>query len=198
MRSKIQLDKLKAKSVIECIGEIRIEQDEKGTENARLNINYSDILSRLIVEAGTVCKHYASDLFISWESLLMDISNVQGRFAEINRFFGFREDGIDNGKDIETILSSPEVYGKNPYKSIFKLTVIMDKEHGRMVMSLYALMKMSNQKAKEIITDYVFGDFKIESLYKYVDSDVAESEKKSVAETVLTRALQIAVISLME
>lgn len=140
MKTK-HLDKLKvqAESEIKCGGEIRIVQDENGTEKVCLNINYSDILSRLIVEAGTVCKHYASDLFISWDSLLKDLSNVQGRFAEINRFFGFRENGVDNGENIDAVLSSPETYGKNPYKSIFKITVTMDRKNERLVMDLCEL-----------------------------------------------------------
>lgn len=33
------------------------------------NINYSDILTLLIQKAGTICKNYASDLFIIWSSL---------------------------------------------------------------------------------------------------------------------------------
>lgn len=56
---------------------------------------------------------------------------------------------------------------------------------------------MENELAKQIITEYVFGDYKIESLYKFVDASITdELQKKLYAESLLTRALHKAVIAL--
>lgn len=56
---------------------------------------------------------------------------------------------------------------------------------------------MDNILAKEIITEYCFGDFQIESIYKFVNPNIFdEIEKKSYAEALLTKALQKSVIAL--
>ena len=56
---------------------------------------------------------------------------------------------------------------------------------------------MENKLAKQIITEYVFGDYKIESLYKFVDASITDDlQKKLYAESLLTKALQKAVIAL--
>lgn len=56
--------------------------------------NLSGILTKLIQVAGTTCKSYASDLFISWSSLEKKRKSYDfdgGRFL-----FGFREMGVDH------------------------------------------------------------------------------------------------------
>lgn len=56
---------------------------------------------------------------------------------------------------------------------------------------------MEKELAKQIITEYVFSDYKIESLYKFVDVKINdELQKKLYAESLLTKALQKAVIAL--
>lgn len=47
---------------ITCEGQIRNFGTEKIPQRLCSNINYSSILSRLIVEAGKRCEAYASDL----------------------------------------------------------------------------------------------------------------------------------------
>lgn len=64
------------------------------SEKGKFNINYSSILTFLIQKAGTICKHYASDLFITWNTIekLLHISSYDGgKFL-----FGFREMGVDH------------------------------------------------------------------------------------------------------
>lgn len=60
---------------------------------------------------------------------------------------------------------------------------------------------MTQAEAKEIITEYVFSDYKLEALYPIVDEkipDADEKDKRLYAETFLTDALQKAVIALKE
>lgn len=111
-----------------CYGAVRNFGTEEEPSRLCSNINYSDILSKLIMEAGTTCKHYASDLFISWENLLLDISKIETEKAEMIRYFGFRESGVDHESYILTKLSAPDCYGKHPYQSIYRLTVLINKE----------------------------------------------------------------------
>lgn len=55
----------------------------------------------------------------------------------------------------------------------------------------------NNVLAKKILTDYVFGDFDIKSIDKYVDKSVTdETTRKLYAEALLTKALQKAIIAL--
>ena len=64
------------------------------SKDGRWSINYSSILSDLICKAGRYCKHYASDLFIEWESIknCLDDPNYEGE----TYLFGFREMGVDH------------------------------------------------------------------------------------------------------
>lgn len=58
---------------------------------------------------------------------------------------------------------------------------------------------MTRAEAKEIITEYVFSDYKLESLYPIVDKKIPDADERSrrlYAETFLTDALQKAVIAL--
>lgn len=58
---------------------------------------------------------------------------------------------------------------------------------------------MENEFAKQIITEYVFGDNKMESLYKFVNDNISdELQRKLYAESLLTKALQKAVIALSQ
>ena len=56
---------------------------------------------------------------------------------------------------------------------------------------------MKNEFARQIITEYVFSEFDIKSLYRFIDSNTNdEMEKKLMAESLLTKALQKGVIAL--
>ena len=57
---------------------------------------------------------------------------------------------------------------------------------------------MTNEIARKIILEYVFGDYKIESIYSFLDSNILREEKHLYAESLLTKALQKASIALQE
>ena len=59
---------------IEAYGTILPVNMKDTDDRIHANINYSEILSKLIDEAGIHCKAYASDLFISWQHFLNDVS----------------------------------------------------------------------------------------------------------------------------
>lgn len=105
------------------------ELKEKGKPVIDTINNYSSVLSRLIVEAAKHCKSYASDLFISWNSLLekanaLDADNGNTGFTE---YFGFRESGVDHETFIKCRLENPGCYGENPYKAIYKVDVKLNR-----------------------------------------------------------------------
>lgn len=56
---------------------------------------------------------------------------------------------------------------------------------------------MENKKAKEIILDYVFGDYDIKSIYKHLNVTTGDPlEKQLYAKALLTEALRTAVKAL--
>lgn len=56
---------------------------------------------------------------------------------------------------------------------------------------------MNNELARQIITEFVFGDYKIESIDKFVNKSITDKmERKLLAESMLTQALQKAVVAL--
>ncbi len=57
---------------------------------------------------------------------------------------------------------------------------------------------MTNELAKNIITEYFFADYDISSIYKFLNTEASldESEKQLYSEALLTRAMQKAVIAL--
>lgn len=56
---------------------------------------------------------------------------------------------------------------------------------------------MTNELAKDIITEYIFSDYDISSIYKFLnDESLDELDKKLYSESLLTKAMQKAVIAL--
>ena len=106
------------------MGEVYTKAVGRWNTYGNLDINYSTILTKLIQEAGRWCEHYASDLFISWENLMVKLSSGNfegGRFA-----FGFRQYGVDH---LEWILSRLNDGDNKEYRSIWILDVeISDDE----------------------------------------------------------------------
>lgn len=131
---KIKDLKEKKNSSIQCLGDITIYNDGK----LGSNINYSSILSRLIIEAGRKCKSYASDLFVSWSSLLEKISNASKENCAFSEYFGFREMGVDHEKFIKCRLDGG--YGDKPYESIFRIDVDFDFTRKSIKMNLVELV----------------------------------------------------------
>lgn len=129
---KFKLENMKQKKrtqIITAQGQI-MTHDDKGNKHDRLvpNINYSSILSRLIQEAAKKCKNYASDLFVSWQCLLADISKMD-KPGTITEYFGFREMGVDHEIFIQIKMDSQETYGSDIYSSIFRLDVKTDESY---------------------------------------------------------------------
>lgn len=95
-------------------------------QKAKADINLSSILTRLIKKAAT-CKAYASDLFISWESVQEKLNDPY-RSLPFSEFFGFRENGVDHNPYIYTKLRDKATYGENIYNSIYRLDVWMTND----------------------------------------------------------------------
>lgn len=87
------------------------------------NINYSDILTFLIKKAGTICEYYASDLFISWDSLKKEMEK-QGRDYNGGKYlFGFRETGVDHNSSVFCRLNT---YGLENFKEQIKELYLLE------------------------------------------------------------------------
>ena len=86
-----------------------------------IDINYSDILSRLIQEAGRYCEHYASDLFITWSRI--DQSLRDGSIESGVEMFGFREMGVDHTGFIFSRAENNHRTFEYEYRSIWKLEI---------------------------------------------------------------------------
>jgi len=92
------------------------------------NINYSDILTFLIQKAGTICKNYASDLFISWSSLEKEMKKEGQEYAGGKYLFGFRESGVDHDSYVLSRLNNYGVEGlKREVKELYMLEVSIKK-----------------------------------------------------------------------
>lgn len=106
-------------------------------------------------------------------------------------------------KESENKVPIEELYDcKVIYMTISNHTLIIEvaKEEVGISMSGHNRQKyMTQTEAKEIITEYVFSDYKLESLYPIVDKkipDTDERNKRLYAETFFTDALKKAVIAL--
>lgn len=131
---------------------MKLIKSESGNYTADyVNINYSGILSHLICKAGTACKSYASDLFISWKSVDQKFP-VKQNFSS---WFGFREMGVDHDSFIRSRLSNSGLYGSGIYAEIYKLEVSYvpydsewyDPDEGRIYLKLYEVNEAEALKA---------------------------------------------------
>ena len=99
--------------------------------NETADINLSSMLSTLIKEAAK-CKTYASDLFISWESIMkrldkpiIPLSNI----LPFTEYFGFRENGVDNNFGIYTKLTDKAKDEEPIYISIYRLDMWQEESN---------------------------------------------------------------------
>ena len=113
------------------------DKGERHYRTGKWEVNYSDILTRLIQEAGRFCERYASDLFISWESVLHWIDEAGDDEKEIF-LFGFRQNGVDHNNFILSRYESG-MY-KHPeleYRSLWRLDVeTTENEYGTKIIRL--------------------------------------------------------------
>lgn len=80
--------------------------------NGHFEINTSSILTRLIQDAGRWCEHYASDLFIQWNTVERIVSELKPCNENLEFKFGFREMGVDHNEWIELHKDMPYYYRK--------------------------------------------------------------------------------------
>lgn len=90
--------------------------------SGKWEVNYSDILTRLIQEAGRYCEHYASDLFIDWEAVTDFIRDAQVGDRK-TLLFGFRQMGVDHDSFIFSRFNQYDYYAKHEYRSLWRLDI---------------------------------------------------------------------------
>lgn len=83
------------------------------------DVNYSSILTELIHQAGRWCEYYASDLFISWETVMQYLYNPE--IENKSFLFGFRACGVDHDSFIFSRFSDDEY--TEVYRSIYRLDI---------------------------------------------------------------------------
>ncbi len=100
------------------------------------DINYSSILSKLIVETGRLVEHYASDLFISWRSIEENLANPDYKGGKY--LFGMREDGVDHNNFVIARFNNYGVYASQfggIYRKLYMLEIKIN-ENGDISMEL--------------------------------------------------------------
>ena len=93
------------------------------------DINYSSILTKLIQECGRLCESYASDLFITWNSIMQ---KLEEKTMETSAYlFGIREMGVDHNEFILSRCNNgSRAYYE--YRKIYRLDVTIEGDLIRM------------------------------------------------------------------
>ena len=90
------------------------------------NVNYSDILTKLIQDAGRICDSYASDLFIHWRYLIED-KMENNELTACTFQIGFRQSGVEMGeKGSERWNTRLETFGSEIIK-MMELEIVFSK-----------------------------------------------------------------------
>lgn len=103
------------------------------TRQNKYGINYSSILTKLIQEAGRLCDHYASDLFIDWNSIEKSLQ-VREESKEVF-LFGFRKMGVDHKEYVLNRFNNIACGGKEEYRSLWMFELEKDNDNIRMELS---------------------------------------------------------------
>ena len=114
-------DLLVSKTVFEDSGYSYDMLDRK-----KVAINYSNIQSFLIKEAGSLCDSYASDLILNLEKVDEILHQTETDFHE-RIAFGFRKSGVDGNKFTLCRLKQSNVYGSitSNYRALYVLDIDM-------------------------------------------------------------------------
>lgn len=88
------------------------------------SVNDSDILTRLIQEAGRYCEHYASDLFIDWEYVQAAVHSGDNTTF----LFGFRQMGVDHAAFVFSRYNESGYSARHEYRSLWRLDIRTDDE----------------------------------------------------------------------
>lgn len=108
----------------EIMGAVHIKEGSFQLSRDFNGINYSDILTKLIQEAGHWCRRYASDLFIDWE--VIDRQIKDRTIQSGSYLFGFREDGVDDKTYILHRYNANEP--RETYRAIWRLDIVVDDD----------------------------------------------------------------------
>lgn len=103
---------------------------EEGYRNVRMNqwdINYSAILSRLIIEAGKFCECFASDLFIDWRVIEKELENID--YCGGSYLFGFRQNGVDHNNFVFSRFDNDGKFARYNYRSMWRLDITTDGDN---------------------------------------------------------------------
>lgn len=122
--------------------------EAEGRLDRAIFINTSDILTRLIQEAGRFCRHYASDLFYSW--LTIEKKMNRGLLKSERVLFGFRENGVDTNDFILNKFNgnSGVALASMEYRSIWILDITVDgAELPRVSMRLFEAHRVPSSNA---------------------------------------------------
>ena len=99
------------------------------------DINYSSILTKLIQECGRLCDAWASDLFITWNSIEQKLKE---KTMETSVYlFGIREMGVDHNDFILSRYNNDGYCAKYEYRKIYRMDVIIDDD--LITMELYEI-----------------------------------------------------------
>ena len=99
-------------------------------QGRNFDINYSSILTKLIQECGRLCEAWASDLFITWNSIEQKLKE---KTMETSVYlFGIRENGVDHNDFILMRYNNHSYSGRYEYRKIYRLNIIVDGELIRM------------------------------------------------------------------
>ena len=88
---------------------------------SEININFSDIFTRLIQESGRYCEHYASDLY--YELREIDDKLRDASIETHSRLFGFREMGVDHTDYVMCAARENSEAFHYRYRSIWRLDI---------------------------------------------------------------------------
>ena len=106
------------------------------------DINYSSILTKLIQECGRLCESYASDLFITWNSIE---KRLKEKVMETSVYlFGIREMGVDHNEFVINCYNNSGYYAGYEYRKIYRLDIIVEDDSIRM--RLYEIDRPYSEK----------------------------------------------------
>lgn len=94
------------------------------TFDRKWGINYSSILTELIQNAGRWCERYASDLFISWQTVENRLHKIS--MDNVSFLFGFRQSGVDHDTFIFSRFNQNEY--TEEYRAIYRLDLEFIKD----------------------------------------------------------------------
>lgn len=99
-------------------------------EGRDFDINYSSILTKLIQECGRLCEAWASDLFITWNSIEQKLKD---KTMETSTYlFGIREMGVDHNDFVLIRYNNDGYRGRYEYRKIYRLDVVVNDDLIRM------------------------------------------------------------------